>query len=170
MKDDGTELVQVTSWASIKRKERPAHLASVGVGGFVIARAGEPSGQAHSSASRQVMLAEERLGLVSQCLEISFGPLTHWVLQVSSLEFVGNDNCSGCAVWQLGSVPEYISLSQVQRTTHCVHLCGAGCSAEIVSPEDRNFLRVHGDEAVGLVGVHDDNGSSFYLLNEHFLR
>lgn len=170
VKEDHDESVQVKSWAFIQRKQRPSHLASVGVGGFVVARAGEPTGQVHPSASRQVMLAEERLAFVSQCLEVDCGSSTAWVVQVISLVFVGQDDRSGCTVWQLGAVPEYISLSQIHRTTHCVHLCGAGCSADIGSPGHPTLASVHGEQAVGLVGVHDDNGNPFYLLNEHFLR
>jgi hypothetical protein len=161
---------QVTSWAGIQRQERPSHLASVYVGGFVVARGAEPTGMSHPSASRHVMLAEERLAIVRQCLELDLGSSTMWVVQVVPLAFVGNDDRSGCTVWRLAADPEYISLSQVHRTTHCVHLCGPGCSADIGIPGTPTFETVLADQAVGSVGGHDVDSNQFYLLNEHFVR
>jgi hypothetical protein len=118
--------------------------------------------------SRHVLLHEERLALVLQCLEVEVqvGELATWVLLVAFMKNEGSDGLTGCTVWtQVDEAAVYVPLTQIHRSTHCVHLCGNGCSSEVVPGE-----MVFGDQAVGLIGEHDLIRNPCYLLNEHFLR
>ena len=117
-----------------------------------------------------MLLAEERLALVKQCLEVEVhsqsGESPVWVVLVAFLAYAGMDNCTGCSVWGPVDEPDvYVPLTQIHRSTHCVHLCGDGCSSEVVP--GRVLL---GDQAAGLIGEHDRNRNQFHLLNEHFWR
>jgi hypothetical protein len=165
--DDGSDLPAV-SWAGINRGGQPPHLAKIRRGGFVIVRVAEPTGASHPSGSRHVLLHEERLALVVQCLEVEvqLGELATWVLKVAFCNYAGSDGLPSCTVWrQLDEEAVYVPLTQIHRSTHCVHLCGNGCSSEFLPGE-----MVTGDRAVGLIGEHDLIRNPFYLLNEHFLR
>jgi hypothetical protein len=165
--DDGSDLPAV-SWTGINRGDQPPHLAKIRRGGFVVVRVAEPTGASHRSGSRHVLLHEERLALVLQCLEVEVqvGELATWVLLVAFMKNEGSDGLTGCTVWtQVDEAAVYVPLTQIHRSTHCVHLCGNGCSSEVVPGE-----MVFGDQAVGLIGEHDLIRNPCYLLNEHFLR
>ena len=157
------------SWAGLQRGNKAPHLSKVHRGGFVVVRVDEPTGAGHPSGSRHVLLLEERLALlleerlarVHRLLEVEVGDATIWVAAVVSLDFVGTDPRSGCTIWQRpDAAAVYIPLSQIHRSTHCVHLCGDGCASGLNEGED----------AVGLIGEHQIGHNALYLLNEHFLR
>jgi hypothetical protein len=162
------EVCRATSWPVVVRANRPTHLARVDRGGFVIVRRSEPTGVSHPSGSLQVLYKEERLAVVRQCLELRL-PSPVWIAQVCFLDHITNDEASGCSVWSRNSEAEYVLLSQIYRSTHCVHLCSDDtCFAE-VGADTALCHTVRGGMAVGLVGSHT-GCNTLFLLNEHFLR
>ena len=42
-----------------------------------------------------------------------------WVLEVAALTFAGNDDRSGCTVWQLAPVPEYLIVTSSSDDPLC---------------------------------------------------
>jgi hypothetical protein len=90
-------------------------------------------------------------------------PDSVWAARVSFLVYVAPDHGTGCGIWRRVDGSAYVLLSQINRLTHCVHLCDAGCVAHIGS----NL--VIGKKAFGLTGHHAGQ-NPLYLLNENFLR